>query len=129
MLLILKNDRINSYFRSVLHDVTPQSASGDVTVLYAPVSDNPEISRLCATVLSEKELTRANRFSVSAKPLFSNNAGRFADSAEPPHSVHPNLCRKLNTMKHKKGGHILKNRQISGLVSPPAGSDSWERGR
>ena len=58
-----KIDRISSYFRSVLHDVTPHSAYDDVSVLYAPVSDNPEISRLCATVLSEKELTRAHRFS------------------------------------------------------------------
>jgi 4'-phosphopantetheinyl transferase len=44
--------------------VTPASARHAAHVLYAPVSHDPDVSRHCASVLSETELRRADRFAT-----------------------------------------------------------------
>jgi phosphopantetheinyl transferase len=41
--------------------LTPASARHAAYVLYAPISRNPEVSRQCASVLSDTELKRADR--------------------------------------------------------------------
>lgn len=56
------SDRINDLFVASSCDVTPASARHAVYVLYAPVSHDPEVTRLCASVLSATELQRADRF-------------------------------------------------------------------
>ena len=56
------SDRINDFFAAGSRDVTPVSARHAAYVLYAPVSRDPEVSRYCASVLSDTELQRADRF-------------------------------------------------------------------
>jgi len=56
------SDRINDLFVADSRDLTPTSACHTAYVLYAPVSLDPEVSRLCASVLSDTELLRADRF-------------------------------------------------------------------
>ena len=56
------SERITSLFAACSRDVTPASERHLVSVLYAPVSRNPEVSRHCASVLSDTELQRADRF-------------------------------------------------------------------
>jgi 4'-phosphopantetheinyl transferase len=56
------SDRITGLFAAGSRDVTPASARHVVSVLYAPVSRDPEVSRHCASVLSDTELQRAERF-------------------------------------------------------------------
>jgi 4'-phosphopantetheinyl transferase len=56
------SDRINDFFGAGARDLTPEPARHTAHVLYAPVSRDPEISRHCASVLSEAELQRADRF-------------------------------------------------------------------
>ncbi len=56
------SDRINNLFAAGSRDVTPASARQVAYVLYAPVSRDPEVSRYCASVLSDTELQRADRF-------------------------------------------------------------------
>jgi len=58
------NDRINDFFAASSRDLTPASARHAAHVLYAPVSGDPEVSRLCASVLSNTELQRADRFAA-----------------------------------------------------------------
>jgi phosphopantetheinyl transferase len=58
------NDRITDFFAAGSRDLTPASARHAAHVLYAPVSGDPEVSRLCASVLSDSELQRADRFAA-----------------------------------------------------------------
>jgi 4'-phosphopantetheinyl transferase len=56
------SDHINDLFADSSRDLTPASARNMACVLYAPVSHDPEVSRHCASVLSDTELQRADRF-------------------------------------------------------------------
>jgi phosphopantetheine--protein transferase-like protein len=56
------SDRIKDFFAVHSHDITPVPVRHAARVLYAPVSNDPEITRCCASVLSETELHRADRF-------------------------------------------------------------------
>jgi phosphopantetheinyl transferase len=58
------SDRINDFFAAGSRDLTPVSARHAAHVLYAPISGDPEVSRLCASVLSDSELQRADRFAA-----------------------------------------------------------------
>jgi phosphopantetheinyl transferase len=53
---------VNGLFAANAGDWTPAQANHAVHVLYAPVSRDPEASRRCASVLSDIELQRADRF-------------------------------------------------------------------
>ena len=53
---------VNDQFAASARDWTPASARHAVHLLYAPVSSDPETSRRCASVLSDTELQRADRF-------------------------------------------------------------------
>jgi len=52
-------------------DVTPAPVRHAAHVLYAPISHDPEVTRRCASILSDTELRRADRFvTQSDKALF-----------------------------------------------------------
>ncbi|HEY0323128.1 MAG TPA: 4'-phosphopantetheinyl transferase superfamily protein [Pyrinomonadaceae bacterium] len=53
---------VNNLFAASACDWTPASAHHAAYVLYAPISRDPEASRRCASVLSDSELQRADRF-------------------------------------------------------------------
>jgi len=59
------SDRIKDLFAAGSRDLTPASARHATHVLYAPVSSDPEVSSRCASVLSETELQRADRFAAA----------------------------------------------------------------
>ena len=64
-------DRVEDLFSPSLRDLTPAAANSAARVLYAPVSHDPEVTRLCVSVLSETELHRADRFVAEGdKALF-----------------------------------------------------------
>ncbi len=56
------SDRINEHFAAGSRDLTPASARHAANVLYVPVSRDPEVSRYCASVLTDVEMQRADRF-------------------------------------------------------------------
>jgi phosphopantetheinyl transferase len=56
------SDWVSDLFNAVARDWTPASARHAAYVLYAPISRDPEASRHCASVLSDAELQRADRF-------------------------------------------------------------------
>jgi len=56
------SDWVIEMFAAGARDWTPVSAKPAARVLYAPFSGDPETSRRCASILSEKELRRADRF-------------------------------------------------------------------
>ena len=56
------SDRIKDYFAACSRDLAPAPACHDAHVLYAPVSRDPEVTRRCASVLSDSEGQRAHRF-------------------------------------------------------------------
>jgi len=56
------SDRIKVFFAARSRDITPVPVRHAARVLYAPVSDDPEITRCCASVLSNIEVHRAERF-------------------------------------------------------------------
>ena len=53
---------VNDLFAASACDWTPVPAHHSAYVLYAPLSRHPEASRRCASVLSDTELQRADRF-------------------------------------------------------------------
>jgi phosphopantetheinyl transferase len=65
------SERIFDYFVANSRDLTPASAHHAARVLYVSVSHDPELTRCCASVLSQAELRRADRFvSHRDKTLF-----------------------------------------------------------
>jgi len=56
------SNRIKDFFAVHSRDITPVSVRHAALVLYAPVSNDPEHTRCCASILSETELQRAERF-------------------------------------------------------------------
>ncbi len=54
--------RVSEFFEANSRDLTPAPARHAAHVLYAPVSCDPEVTRRCASVLSDTELRRADRF-------------------------------------------------------------------
>jgi 4'-phosphopantetheinyl transferase len=56
------SDWVNDVFAAGARDWTPASARHAAYVLYAPVSRDPEASKRCASVLSDSELQKADRF-------------------------------------------------------------------
>lgn len=65
------SDWVNELFAASARDWTPSDAHHAAHVLYAPVAGDPEASRRCASVLSDAERQRADRFIVEdGKDLF-----------------------------------------------------------
>ena len=65
------SDPVTDLFAAGTRDLTPASARHTAHVLYVPVSRDPEVTRRCASVLSDTELQRADRFvAQSDKTLF-----------------------------------------------------------
>ena len=58
------SDRISKLFAVGSRDLTPASARHAAHVLYAPTSRDAEVSRHCASVLSDAELRRRDRFAA-----------------------------------------------------------------
>lgn len=78
------SDRINDLFAAGSRDLTPAPARHAAHVLYAPVSRDPEVTRHCASALSDTELQRAERFvTESDKVLFKQRRAfrRFCGAA------------------------------------------------
>ncbi len=69
--------RINDLFAAGSRDLTPASARHAAYVLYAPVSRDPEVSRHCASVLSDSELRRADRFATECDKARFNQRRAF----------------------------------------------------
>ena len=53
---------VNEMFSQRARDVTPAAARDAACVLYAPVSSDPEASSRCASILSDHERERSERF-------------------------------------------------------------------
>ena len=66
--MIARNsDRVKDLFVASARELTPVPVHPAVRVLYAPVSCDPEVTKICGTVLSDDELQRADRFAVKAE--------------------------------------------------------------
>jgi 4'-phosphopantetheinyl transferase len=65
------SNRIKDFFAGRSREITPVPIRHTAHVLYAPVSNDPEITRCCASVLSQAELQRAEHFvTQSERSLF-----------------------------------------------------------
>ena len=65
------SDRINGYFATRSRDLTPAVVRHVTQLFYVPVSHDPEVTKLCASVLSDSELRIADRFATqSDRALF-----------------------------------------------------------
>ena len=58
--------RISQFFSVGSHDIAPASACHAARVLFAPVSRDVEVSKLCASILSDAELERRARFAAES---------------------------------------------------------------
>lgn len=56
--------RVKHLFAGISRDVTPALVGHVVRVLFAPISSEPEVTRHCASVLSDGELQRADRLAA-----------------------------------------------------------------
>ena len=63
--------RVYQHFAANSRELTPAPLRHAARLLYAPVSIDPEVTRRCASVLSDTELQRAGRFAIQGdKALF-----------------------------------------------------------
>jgi 4'-phosphopantetheinyl transferase len=58
------SDWVKDLFTAAARDWTPAAAPHTTYLLYVPLSRDPEASRRCASVLSDAELERADRFAT-----------------------------------------------------------------
>lgn len=58
------SDRINNFFKASASSLATSFRRPSVRVFYSPVSPDPEVTRLCAFILSEVETQKANRFNT-----------------------------------------------------------------
>lgn len=58
------SDRVHDLFTGSSRDVTPAPLRHAIRVLFAPISCDLEVNKLCASVLSEAEQQRADRFAA-----------------------------------------------------------------
>ncbi|MFC1797617.1 4'-phosphopantetheinyl transferase family protein, partial [Pseudomonadota bacterium] len=56
------SQRVENYFTASARVLTPAAVRHATRVLYVSVSHDPEVTRLCSSVLSDAELQRADRF-------------------------------------------------------------------
>ena len=78
------SDRVHDHFAANSRDLTPDPLRHAAHVLYAPFSHDREVSRHCASVLSDTELHRTDRFaSEYDKALFKQRRAfrRFCGAA------------------------------------------------
>ena len=61
------SEAVSRSFDASVVDLTPQSADGEVHVLYSPVSQNTDFVKRCSAVLSEGEIERGNSFVVDTE--------------------------------------------------------------
>ena len=123
------SDRVNDLFTASSRDLTPAPVRHAARVLYAPVSHDPDVTRRCASVLSDAELQRAGRFATQGdKALFKQRrafrrfCGALALGSSRPY-------RRSISRRPKTGFPTFPVCRISGLVFPPAGSVFSGRGR
>jgi len=65
------SNRIKDFFTGRSRDITPVAVRHSAHVLYAPVSNDPELTRCCASILSKAELQRAEHIVIqSERSLF-----------------------------------------------------------
>src|SRR5258705_1793203 len=83
---------VNDLFAASAADGTPAPASHAARVLYAPVSRDPEASWRCASVLSDIELQRAERFVTEDGKAHFKQRRAFRRYAEPSCSDHRSPC-------------------------------------
>lgn len=57
------SQKIENHFTQGVRGVTPIEFCSDAKALYIPVTNDPDFTRLCASVLSPEELSRARKFS------------------------------------------------------------------
>ena len=58
------SDLVNDFFAANSQDLTPDSVRHVTRLLYMPVSTDQEVTRRCASILSDAELERADRFAI-----------------------------------------------------------------
>jgi phosphopantetheine--protein transferase-like protein len=71
---------LSDYFAANSRDLTPASVRHVTRLLYMPVSTDREVTRRCASILSDSELERADRFAIQGdRTLFKQRRafGRF----------------------------------------------------
>ena len=56
------NDPVADFFTMSSRNLTPAIAPTDLKVLFAPLSNDPDTTRICASLMSDQERTRADRF-------------------------------------------------------------------
>lgn len=65
----IDSDWMHDHFTASSRDRTPVPARHAVQLLFAPVSRDPEVTRRCASVLSDSELDRADRFATHSEEV------------------------------------------------------------
>jgi phosphopantetheinyl transferase len=59
-----ESDLVSDYFAANSRDLTPASVRHVTRLLYMPVSTDQEVTKRCASILSDSELERADRFAI-----------------------------------------------------------------
>ncbi len=71
------SDLINDFFAANSRDLTPASVRHVAQLLYVPVSNDPEVTKRCASLLSRSELQRADRFATQGDRALFNQRRAF----------------------------------------------------
>ena len=120
--------RVNDLFAASARDCTPAPARHLASVLFAPVSRNPEVVSRCASVLSDAEKRRAQRFLAEGgeahftqQRAFRRYCGALAVGSGSPH--------RASLSKHlRKGVPFSPSCRGAGSAFPPAGLDTLGHG-
>ena len=85
------SDRVTAIFEASARNLTPPSMRQSARVLYSPVSPDPEVTKLCVSVLSEAEMQKAADFAKGGdralfvqRRAFRRFCGAWASGASMP---------------------------------------------
>lgn len=100
--------KTNEYFASNALDLTPVTSRAFVQVLYARIRNEPGLTRLCSSVLSESEHKRADRFTSTdeRKRFIQRRAFRRYCGALALGTIRP--LSQLNFSESEKGRPFLQ---------------------
>ena len=106
--------RIKDLFAASSRDLTPAPVRHAAHVLYAPVSHDPDVTRYCASVLSDTELQRAGRFATQGDNALFKQRRAFR-----------RFCGVLALGSYQPLSQIVFNETESGRPHLPDAPDFW----
>jgi 4'-phosphopantetheinyl transferase len=101
------SDLVSDYFAANSRDLTPASVRHVTRLLYMPVSPDQAVTNRCASILSDTELERADRFAIQGDRTLFKQRRAFRRFCGALALGSPQLLSQVNFVRTEKGRPYL----------------------